>query len=189
MLALAALLAVASPQSDPALDKAALAAFDRHCATLDSADAMASRIVGAGWGEFTPAPDSDLGKLVGYAAAELAEEIPNFTSKSRSFAPSGDRSLVAIVSEAGIPGMMSLECRIVVLELAHAPDAALVAGWAKREATRTINETGLKNWQWTPGLRATHGETSVAFVARDSPLRAEFPLLGLIVQAMRQVEP
>ena len=182
-----ALLLAATPQSSPALDTALLAAFDRHCATLDSADALATRIGGAGWAEFTPAADSDLGRLVNYSNG-AKNEIPGFVYQSRTFAPAGDSSLVAIVTRAGPPGMMSLECRVVALGATAAPSAATVDGWAKRKADRAMNEAGIQIWQWKPGLRETHQTTGLVYVDKASPARGRLPLLGLAAQAMREGE-
>lgn len=188
-LAAALLLASAGvPQSGASLDAAAFAAFDRHCAALDSMDALSGRIAAAGWSEFTPAPGSDLAILLGFAA-EAAKDIPDFTVASRAFAPKGNQALVAVVTTAGIPSMSSLECRIVAIEAAAPPSAQAVSAWAKKPADESFAESSLTAWRWTPGLKPTHTETSIAFVPKDSPLRDQVPVLGLIVQASRETRP
>jgi hypothetical protein len=183
LLAAALLLAAPAVQSSPTLETALLDAFDRHCTTLDTYDALAKRIEDNGWQRFAPEAGSDLHRLVTFS--EKQPDIAGWQYRVDTFAPGSDRTLVAIITRAGIPGMLSLECRVVALGAKTRPSAAVIQGWAKRKADTVEDQQGIAVWQWRPGLRTDHGTTAIAFVAEDSPLRAELPLMGLTAQAMK----
>ncbi len=188
MLAAAALLlAAAAPQTASADAAALLARFDSYCATLDSLDAISGRIEATGWARFTPEAKSDLGKLLSFNDGKTGD-LPGWAQENRAFAAGADPSLVAIVTTAGVPGQHSLECRVISLDAASAPADAAIEAWARRAPTTAVADTGVKIWQWEPGLHDGQRITGIAFVAKDSPFRSQLPLLGLVAQAMRDME-
>lgn len=177
----AMLMPLTAPQG--AAGTAALAAFDRHCADLSGYAPLVARIEGAGWQRFTPAADSELARVVAFAARPPA--APGWHYESVTLAPGASRDLVAIVTRAGTPGQMQIECRIYQEGAVTPPDAATISAWAKRDAEEVEAGDGMAFWVWRPALRAGDARTGIVHVAANSLFRKTFPGVGLMVMATR----
>lgn len=177
----AALVAFSAHAQQTSLETRVLAQFDAHCGTLDSVDGLTARIEAAGWQRFKPEAESDLGVLLDYY--NVNRPSPDFKVENWAFARGGDREIVVVVTRTTVSKATMLECRSMAIQARQRPAAATIERWAGKPATRKIDQYGAMIWQWEPGLRPTHAETSFAYVEPDSPVTKQLPVRGMIAMA------
>ncbi len=147
---------------------------------------MSARAESDGWRATHPPSGSKLDQLTSFMAKPLRDLGLDYAS--HVFTRGDDAALFLVISRISGPSIERIECRIIAPDAAAAPDGDLVATWANRPPTRSIDQFGARIWQWEPGLRDGHLSTGVVFVPESSPLRAQLPLFGLAIAAMGNID-
>lgn len=172
--------------------RAVLGAFATACSGIEEIPVARASALAAGWQEFEPAADSQIGRIVGNGLA-LATEDPAAGPETEALVGGSFRRQVAgrelflVISGMRDGDIASYGCRLFDLA-APAPIAAdALEDWAVRApAEQPTGIPGMTRHVWNPGLKPGHMEMAVSFVPQGTVLPeplAGIPLSGLVFTA------
>ena len=160
------------------------AEYDRACRNLADLNALRSAAIGNGWQEFQPEPDSQTGRLLAFAEANVRPLLQGAAFNNAAYRKTASsRELVLVVTEIPEGPAKSSECRVYDFEAAEPPSEAAVGAWTSNQPTRRVAEQGITLWEWTPGFREGLSQQTVIHMHRDSPLRQQIPAVGTAITA------
>ena len=192
-LGLVAGSAGATPAAYPAA--AVVDAFKGLCGNPVSLDAIRTAARDNGWAEFTPAPTSDLGKILANGKAMMPQVTPKdakaqlspiLTFRKTAGGRDLDASADAVTMSISGKTVTATGCQIYDFAAPAMIDDAAMTTWAGRVPDRKVADTGqITISSWDNGLTGPISKLLVAFVPRTSPLAdpARVTLLGLVVKS------
>ncbi|MEZ5708046.1 MAG: hypothetical protein R3E02_01515 [Blastomonas sp.] len=200
MIALALSLALVAGQDDaPTADgnaeypaRAVLEAFATACSGAENLAVAKASVEAAGWTMVPPDSDSPITRLVAFGKAEFERQAAEDGDELESELLDGGeyrtevagRTLYVAISGARYDTVIGHGCRVYDFEATAPIEAETLTDWAVRAPSNSQTlDGGLVKHVWNPGLKPGHMGMEVSFVPQDWPLRDQFPLSGLVIQA------
>jgi hypothetical protein len=182
-----------TPSTYPAA--AVVDAFKGLCSNPVSLDTIRVAARNNGWEEFTPAPGSDLGKIIENGKAMVPQVTPKdskvqlssvLTFRKTVAGRNIEASTDAATMSASGKTVTATGCQIYDFTAPAMIDDAALTSWIGRVPDKKVDYAGqIAMSSWDNALTGPISKLSVAFVPRTSPLAnpAQLVLLGLVVKS------